>query len=200
MKGGRLGLRRCGPCKREFTVTVGTIFERSVTMHKWFQAAHLMASQKGYRRPSASPHAEGHIQDRLVHGTSLARSNARSKLPPFGGEGKPVEIDETYIGGKEKNKHSNKRHGVGGGYGKEAVFSLVERGGNVRSYHVPTVSAKTLRPILQDQIHAASRVMSDDGGARVGRMFAVTSPSITALASTCAATRIRTRSRVISRS
>ena len=47
VKGGRAGLRRCGPCKREFTVTVGTVFERShVKLHKWFQAAHLMASSK----------------------------------------------------------------------------------------------------------------------------------------------------------
>ena len=47
VKGGRAGLRRCGPCKREFTVTVGTIFERShVKLHIWFQAAHLMGSSK----------------------------------------------------------------------------------------------------------------------------------------------------------
>jgi hypothetical protein len=55
--------------------------------------------------------------------------------------------------------------------GKEIVVSLVERGGSVRSHHVPTVTPKTLRPILQGQIDAASRVMSDDDGARVGREF-----------------------------
>src|SRR5437763_3929589 len=55
-------------------------------------------------------------------------------LPPLGGEGKTVEIDETYVGGLEKNKHRSKRKHVGtGGAGKEAVFSLVERGGKVRS-------------------------------------------------------------------
>lgn len=51
------------------------------------------------------------------------------------------------------------------------MFSLVERGGSVRSHHVPTVSAKTLRPILANQIDEASRMMSDDGGSRVGREF-----------------------------
>ena len=60
-----------------------------------------------------------------------------------------VQVDETFIGGKEKNKHVGKRnaHNIGG-TGKEIVFSLVERGGKVRSQHVPEVNAKTLRPIL----------------------------------------------------
>jgi hypothetical protein len=90
----------------------------------------------------------------------------------MGGEGKTVEIDETYVGGKEANKHFGKRNKKNiGGMGKEPVFSLVERGGRVRSHHVASVSAKTLGPILNEQLHAATNVMSDDGGARVGRMF-----------------------------
>jgi hypothetical protein len=82
----------------------------------------------------------------------------------MGGEGKTVEIDETYVGGKEKNKHASKRKHLGtGGVGKEAVFSLVERGGKVRSHHVPEVTAKTLRPILQAQVHGKTAVMTDEG-------------------------------------
>ena len=82
-------------------------------------------------------------------------------------------MTKSFVGGLEKNKHRSKRKHQGtGGVGKEAVFALVERGGRVRSYHVPSVSAKTLRPILKAQIDAASFVMSDDGGARVGREFA----------------------------
>jgi hypothetical protein len=70
------------------------------------------------------------------------------KMGPIGGEGKTVEIDETFIGGPEKNKHRSKRKHIGtGGAGKEAVFSLVERSGKVRSYHVPAVTAATLHPI-----------------------------------------------------
>jgi transposase-like protein len=174
VKGGRAGLRRCGPCKREFTVTVGTIFERShVKLHKWFQAAHLMASsKKGF-----SAH-QLHRTLKVTYKTAWfmehrLREAMRELNPtePLGGEGRTVEVDETYVGGKEKNKHRSKRHSMGGGAGKEIVFSLVERGGSVRSHHVPTVSAKTLRPILQAQIDAASNVMSDDGGSRVAGEF-----------------------------
>jgi transposase-like protein len=93
---------------------------------------------------------------------------------PLGGEGKTVEIDETFVGGLEKNKHRNKRKHAGtGGAGKEAVFSLVERGGRVRSHHVTEVSAKTLRPILQAHVDAATFIMTDEGGAakKIGSEF-----------------------------
>src|ERR1700694_468784 len=150
VKGGRPGLRRCGPCKREFTVTVGTIFERShVKLHKWFQAAHLLASSK----KGISAH-QLHRTLKVTYKTAWFMAHrlreAMRELnltTPLGGEGKIVEIDETYVGGREKNKHRSKRLKLGtGGIGKEIVFGLVERGGKVRSRHVPTVSARTLRP------------------------------------------------------
>ena len=83
----------------------------------------------------------------------------------MGGDGKVVEADETFIGGKEKNKHARVRNKKNiGGQGKEAVFSLVERGGRVRSQRVASVSAKTLRPILTEQIDAATSLMTDGAG------------------------------------
>jgi transposase-like protein len=176
VKGARAGLRRCGPCKREFTVTVGTIFERShIKLHKWFQAAHLMASSK----KGISAH-QLHRTLKVTYKTAWfmehrLREAMRELHPaaPLGGEGKDVEIDEAYIGGTEKNKHANKRRRGRGspGLSKEIAFSLVERGGKVRSHHVPTVSSITLAPILRAQIDAASRVMSDEGGGRVGGIF-----------------------------
>jgi len=163
VKGGRAGLRRCGPCKREFTVTVGTIFERShVKLHIWFQAAHLMASSK----KGISAH-QLHRTLKVTYKTAWfmehrLREAMREGSFLMGGEGKTIEIDETFVGNKKNI----------GGMGKEPVFSLVERGGKVRSHHVANVSAKTLGPILHEQLHEATSVMSDDGGARVGRMFA----------------------------
>src|SRR6266568_903761 len=135
VKGARPGTRRCGPCKREFRVTVGTIFERShVPLHKWFQAAHLLASSKKgisahqlHRTLKVTYKTAWFIEHRL-------REAMRELHPagPLGGEGKTVEIDETYVGGKEKNKHRNKRLKLGtGGIGKEIVFGLVERGGQI---------------------------------------------------------------------
>lgn len=166
----RIGLRKCRDCRKQFTVRVGTIFESShVELHKWLQAVHLMtASKKGI---------SAHQLHRILEVTYKTawfmahriREAMRELHPtePLGGEGKTVEFDETFVGGKEKNKHARKRHGIGGGWGKEPVFALVERGGRVRSHHIPTVTGKTLRPILDAQIAADSKTMSDDGGARV---------------------------------
>lgn len=84
----------------------------------------------------------------------------------LGGEGKIVEADKTYVGGKERNKHRSKRNKKHiGGVGKEMVFSLFERGGKVRSMHLPSVSADNLRPILKEQIDAErTRLMTDGEG------------------------------------
>src|SRR5712691_4733389 len=157
VKGGRTGLRRCGPCKREFTVTVGTIFERShVKLHKWFQAAHLMAgSKKGisahqlHRTLKVTYKTAWFMEHRLREAMRTGHF-----ATPLGGEGKKVEFDETFVGGLEKNKHPSKRKHIGtGGAGKETVLALVERGGKVRSHHIPAVTAKNLRPIVEAQIH-----------------------------------------------
>lgn len=177
VKGGRPGLRRCGPCRREFTVTVGTIFERShVKLHKWFQAAHLMASSK----KGISAH-QLHRTLKVTYKTAwFMEHRLREAMrdghfaAPLGGQGKTVEMDETFVGGLEKNKHRSKRQHKGtGGAGKEAVYSLVERGGTVRSHHVPAVNANNLRPIIEAQIDGATVVYTDEGGAskKLGRLF-----------------------------
>lgn len=167
------GWYHCKEYRKKFTAAVGTIYERShIPMTKWLLATHLMcASKKGM-----SAH-QLHRMIGLPYKTAWfmchrIREGMRDLKPtgPLGGEGKTVEFDETFVGGKEKNKHAIKRNKVNvGGKGKEAVFSLVERGGKVRSHHVANITAKTLRPIMSEQIAEATRTMSDDGGARNGR-------------------------------
>lgn len=178
VKGGRAGLRRCGPCKREFTVTVGTIFERSkVPLNKWFQAAHLMASSKKGVSAHQLHRTLGVTYKTawfMAHRLREAMAPSKDDVAPTGGEGKIVEADETYIGGKEKNKHASNRHSGRGGVGKQIAFALVERGGSVRSFHVANVSGETLRPVLVQQISRKSALMTDEAGQyrQVGEEYA----------------------------
>jgi transposase-like protein len=110
----------------------------------------------------------------LMHRIREALREGGSPFSPLGGKGKTVEMDETFVGGLEKNKHRKKRKHAGtGGTGKEAVYSLVERGGRVRSHHVPSVNAQNLRPIIEAQIDGATVVYTDEGATSkgLGRLF-----------------------------
>ena len=162
------GWYHCKTCRRKFTAQVGTIYERShIPMTKWLLATHLMCvSKKGIsahqlHRMLGLPYKTAWFMAHRI------REGMRELTPSgsLGGDGKTVEADETYIGGKEKNKHRNKRvRGNIGGMGKEIAFALVERSGRVRSQVVPDVSARTLRPILVAQLDAKSFLMTDDAG------------------------------------
>ncbi len=175
----RPGLYMCNACRKQFTVTVGTLYERSkIPLNKWLAATHLMmASKKGIsalqigRMLGLSKKTAWFLCHRI-------RESLRETEPSLlGGEGMTVEADETYVGGKEKNKHRSKRNANHiGGVGKEMVFSLVERGGRVRSQHMENISAKNLRPVLEEQLADASKthLMTDGEGQYriVGPMFA----------------------------
>jgi transposase-like protein len=179
-KSTRPGVYKCRACRKPFSATVGTLFERSkIPLCKWLLATHLMtASKKGmsahqlYRMLGFGSYRTAWFMAMRI------RESMRELFPeargPMGGEGKTVEIDETFVGGKERNKHASKRKHLGtGGVGKEAVFSLVERGGRVQSHHVANVTAKTLRPILFGQVDRKSDLMTDEGPgvSAIGREF-----------------------------
>lgn len=179
-KSHRPGLYQCNACREPFTVTVGTLYERSkIPLTKWLAATHLiMASKKGMsalevgRLLGISKKSSWFLCHRI-------RESLRENHPtgPVGGEGSVVEADETYVGGKEKNRHAIKRDSRRiGGVDKEMVFSLVQRGGHVTSRHMANISAKNLRPVLEEQFGEATkatRLMTDGEGQYrlVGPMF-----------------------------
>lgn len=147
------------PCREKFTVRVGSVLERShIPMHKWLLAFRLTAgSKKGMSAHQL--HRMLGIGYRsawfMAHRIRLAMDDSAPNA--LGGEGKFVEADETYIGGKARNRKGKTPK-------KEAVFSLVERGGASRSFHVPNVTAKSLRPIIVTVASRKSHFRTDESG------------------------------------
>ncbi|MDP1630728.1 MAG: IS1595 family transposase [Caulobacter sp.] len=173
----RAGLYQCNACREQFTITVGTVFERSkVPLNKWLLATYLMSSSK----KGISAHQVGRTLG-VTYKTAwfmchrIREAMAEANPAPMGGEGKTVEADESVVGGKEKNKRLSKRNAKNiGAVGKQVVFTLVERSGRARSFHVANVSGKTLRPLLVKHVDRKSALMTDDAGQYrpVGKEFA----------------------------
>ena len=158
VKGGRKGLRRCGPCKRQFTVTVGTVFESShVKLNLWLQAVYLIcSSKKGVSSHQLMRTLGVQYKTAWFMTHRIREAMTTGKLPPMGGLGAVVEIDETFIGTKEGAEVKRGfRH-------KNAILTLVERGGSARSFHVDGTSAKDLMPIIRANVHPDSIVMTDE--------------------------------------
>ena len=169
VKGGRMGLRRCGPCKRQFTVTVGTVFESShVPLHQWLQAVYLLcSSKKGISSHQLMRTLDVQYKTAWFMTHRIREAMASGKLPPIGGEGAVVEVDETFIGQK---KDVPKQRGYAH---KHAVLTLVERGGSARSFHVEGTSAADLLTIIKANVARDTYVMTDEAGqyASLGKHF-----------------------------
>ncbi|MFZ3224709.1 MAG: IS1595 family transposase [Xanthobacteraceae bacterium] len=167
------GWYRCAEkeCRKDFTVTTGTVMERShIPLNKWLMAFYLLnASKKGM-----SAH-QLHRALNLDYKTAwfmchrIREAMRSGGLGPLGGEGKIVEVDETYHGKTEKPRVSPQRRGrpynprgSRGPKDKRAIVSLVERGGNVRSFHVPVADQATVEKIVNENIAHESRLHTDE--------------------------------------
>lgn len=174
----RKGVWKCRGCDKQFTVTIGTIFEDShIPLNKWLMAIHfLCASKKGmsshqlHRMLGVTYKTAWFMTHRIRYAMSQTNPQKLTNI---------VEMDETYVGGKKKfgphaqNKSQRPTDRPHPFAGKQAVVSLVQRGGNVYSRHVKRVTAENLRPVISELIAENAHVMTDSGtvvrGALMGR-------------------------------
>ncbi|MDE2040292.1 MAG: IS1595 family transposase [Elusimicrobia bacterium] len=166
-KPGRSGLLRCRPCKKQFTVTVGTIFEGShIPLHKWLMAVHfLTASKKGmsahqlHRMLGVTYKAAWFMAHRLRY--AVTQEPVKSKLRGT------VEVDETYIGGKQANKPLDvRRRGIT--TRKIPVVALVSRSGKAVSFPVKRTGKEQLHGAINENVTKDSKIITDSWWAYYG--------------------------------
>lgn len=154
----RHGLYKCGACRKQFTVRMGTIFEEShLPLHKWLQAIHLLcSSKKGISAHQLHRVLECQYKTAWFLGHRIREAMRSDHNTPMGGSGKIVEADETYIG-----RLAGIPKQVGGGH-KNTVLTLVERGGEARSFHISSATVKTVQRIANANIAKETDMMSDE--------------------------------------
>jgi transposase-like protein len=155
----RLGLWKCNekPCRKQFTVKVGTVFEHGrIPLNKMLQAVYLLCcSKKGCSSHQLHRILQITYKSAWFLAHRIREAMRDGKLAPFGGTGGIVEVDETYIGKQEGHAKSK------GGAHKNIVLTLVERGGGARSFHIDSFGVSQVLPIVSKNIKRESRFMTD---------------------------------------
>jgi transposase-like protein len=168
------GMFLCRDCADKFTCRTGTLMERShIPLHKWLMAMMLMSSSKKgisahqlHRMLGITYKSAWFLCHRIRE--AMADIDPNASGGPLGGDGKIVEADETVVGGRFKN-HAYRETAP-----KKAVFTLVERDGRARSFHVANVTAKTLGPVIRKNASRKSTLNTDEAAPyiKLGREFA----------------------------
>jgi len=163
----RPGVFRCAEkeCRKDFTVTMKTVMERSkIALHKWLQAFHLMCSSK----KGVSSHQLHRTLDITYEAAWFMSHRIREAmraggLAPLGGGGGIVEADETYYGNIDKPRlRANKTGRIRKIANKRPIVALVERGGNVRTFHVPVANKDHVAKVVRENIARESRLHTDE--------------------------------------
>ena len=157
---------KCGDCRKRFSIKVGTIFEDcKIELRKWMMAIWLITSHKKGIASTQLAKDIGVTQKTawfMLHRLRHA-AQAKSFARPLIGE---IEADETFIGGKEKNKHAWQRTGgKQGGAGKAAVLGILERGGELRTTETPNLTARTVQQVIREHVAPGAALMTDEHGA-----------------------------------
>jgi transposase-like protein len=171
-KSTRPGLYKCRACEKPFSATIGTVYERShIPLHKWLLATRLLCSSK----KGMSAHqlwrmlGFGSYRTAWFMAHRIRESMTPANPSPIGGKNKVVESDESFFGGKAKNRAYAKKEPK-----KHAIMTLVERNGESRSFHIANVRAKTLREKIVTTVSRKSHLMTDELASyeKVGKEFA----------------------------
>lgn len=155
------GFYRCNPCKFDFTIRTGTIFGRShVPLHKWLYAMYLLVTaRKGISSLQLSKEI-GITQKSAWFVMQRLREACGNDVSMLKGI---VEVDETYIGGKEKNKHNSKKLRAGrGAVGKQVVIGMRERGGRTRAKKVASTDTRTIHEAIHENVELGSTLHTDE--------------------------------------
>jgi transposase-like protein len=165
---------KCKKCAKQFSVKVGTIFEDSpISLDKWLIALWMLVNCKNGISSYEVGRALGLTQKSawfVLHRLRLALQE--SSLVKLGGQGKTVEVDETFIGGLSRNMHADKRarritaHGPN--KDKTIVMGVLERGKKVRTAVVPDTKRRTLQGIVREHTEPGTDLMSDASPSHVG--------------------------------
>jgi transposase-like protein len=158
------GFYRCNQCKEDFTVRTGTIFERShVPLHKWVYAMYLLVTaRKGISSMQLAKEI-GITQKSAWFVLHRLREACGSDLKKLQGI---IEIDETFVGGIEANKHEHKKLKAGRGtVGKTPVLGMRERGGRTKAFKLANTEAQTIQDVIVQNAEVGSVLHTDEAGA-----------------------------------